>query len=63
MTGQPRSIRDVVDQLKHEFENEVSVNAVTEVVTRLSRNGAVSLPALATMARTELTALTASNLH
>lgn len=60
MTRQPRSIRDVMDQLKHEFESEIPVRAVTDVVTRLSANGAVSLPVLATMARNELTALSAS---
>jgi hypothetical protein len=63
MTGPPRSIRDVVEQLKHEFEHEASVSAVTEVVTRLSTNGAVSLPVLAAMARSELSALTAPELH
>lgn len=63
MTEHPRSIRDVVDQLRHEFEGRTSVRNVTDVVTRLSANGAVSLLVLAHLARAELTALSASEIH
>ncbi|HEY2831471.1 MAG TPA: hypothetical protein VGJ14_03530 [Sporichthyaceae bacterium] len=53
----PRSVPDVAEQLMREFESVCSVSLVTEIVMRLSRNGAVSLPALAELARRELAAL------
>ncbi len=58
---QPRSIPEVVELLVREFEGWLPVRAVTEVVMRLSRNGAVSLPVLADMARSELAGLVASD--
>lgn len=55
----PRSVSEVVEHLGQEFEGWLSVRAVTDVVMRLSRNGAVSLPVLAEMARSELSGLIA----
>lgn len=55
-----RSIRDVVDHLIHEFDGRVPTRGITEVVIRLSANGAVSLPVLAHLARQELEALARS---
>jgi hypothetical protein len=57
MSGPPRSVPDVAEQLMREFESACPVSFVTEIVMRLSRNGAVSLPVLAKLAHAELTAL------
>jgi hypothetical protein len=54
VTAAPRSIPDVAEQLMAEFEAMISISAITEVVLRLSLNGAVSLVALAHAAREEL---------
>lgn len=61
--GQIRSIADVVTQLAREFDGVVPARAVTEVVKELSRNGAVSLPVLAAMARHELATGSAPDTH
>jgi hypothetical protein len=53
----PRSVPDVAEQLMCEFEAVCSPALVTEIVMRLSRNGAVSLAMLAERARGELAAL------
>lgn len=60
MSEPSRSIPDVAEQLMHEFQSVFAVSTVTEVVIRLSRNGAVSLAALAEMARQELGTLAAA---
>jgi hypothetical protein len=57
MSTPPRSVPDVAEQLMREFESACPVSLVTEIVMRLSRNGAVSLPMLAELARAELMAL------
>lgn len=61
-TPKVRSIADVAEGLMREFEAVLGVSAVTEVVMRLSRNGDVSLDALAAQARRELANLM-SNAH
>jgi hypothetical protein len=53
----------VAEQLMHEFEAVCPVSLVTEIVMRLSRNGAVSLPDLAELARRELTALSTGSIE
>ncbi len=60
MSEPTRSISDIAEELMHEFEAVIAVSAVTEVVIRLSRNGGVSLSALADMAREELSGLVSS---
>ncbi len=60
MSEPTRSVSDIAEELMHEFESVIPVAAVTEVVIRLSRNGGVSLSALADMARQELSGLVTS---
>ncbi len=57
MTEPTRSIPDVAEELMHEFQSVCAVSAVTQVVIRLSRDGAVSLSELAELARSELSML------
>jgi hypothetical protein len=52
-----RSVPDVAEELMLEFEQVLAPSTVTEIVLRLSKNGAVSLDALAEMARHELAVL------
>lgn len=49
---------DVAEELMREFENQLAVSTVTEVVIRLSRKGQATLSALTDTAREELRALT-----
>ncbi len=51
-----RSVPELVDMLKREFEGMVPPSAVTEIVQRLSEDGARPLDALERSARSELTA-------
>lgn len=57
MAEPTRSISDIAEQLMHEFHDVFAVSTVTQVVIRLTRDGAVSLSDLAAMARDELSAL------
>lgn len=57
MAEPTRSISDIAEQLMHEFHGVFAVSTVTQVVIRLSRDGAVTLSDLAAMARNELSTL------
>lgn len=57
MTEPARSIPEVVETLVQEFDGAFSARSVTNVVKRLSVNGAMSLPALTETARNELTTM------
>lgn len=54
MTRPPQTVQDVVHQLSAEFDGRVPLQNATELIVRLSANGAVSLPVLAFMARQHL---------
>lgn len=53
-TRPPQTVQDVVHQLGVEFDGRVPFQNASEVILRLSANGAVSLPVLTFMARQQL---------
>lgn len=61
MNRPPASVLEVRDKLQNEFQRHFSARTITEVVIRLSANGAVSLPVLESMAKRELQALTTAD--
>jgi hypothetical protein len=53
-TRPPQTVQDVVCKLAVEFDGRVPPQNASEVIVRLSANGAVSLPVLTYMARQHL---------